>query len=511
MGINMADGRTTSIDNCSVVGDSDGNVSSKIGSTHQTHIENYITTDKETSEEGGIGEVISFIRGFSTALSGERLLHDVIPNISRSQADYFSQRCLGKKFSNGVFALTWHTDHLHVLHDCNYAGGKCRCARIQCLPIKSRSRRHLRAYLFDECYAFNISKYFLQPPRSNLYIEISGRRRTIPSQIGTLSYQRYCELGEEPVVEECAGPNEFLDCEPGRPPAYPSSTSHSKSSSSNKGVKRRRQGGSEEELLEWIRHFPASPILNIVNSTLWLQSPYKFMRRSDPMISTVTDVMSLEIINYSFLEMYEYAKSVSPLYAAYKMNVSDYYLSQDESLSIMNTLLSHQFNDDLDTIRQFLTDLYNILDKRLPKVNAMQIISPPSAGKNFFFDAVIHFFFAYGQIGNFNKFNNFPLQECINKRILLWNEPNIEPSAVDTLKMLFGGDAVNAKIKYQADAVISRTPIVILSNKSVFPNDAAFQCRMITYHWTAAPFLKEVDKKIYPLSLHDLFKQYDII
>lgn len=47
--------------------------------------------------------------------------------------------------------------------------------------------------------------------------------------------------------------------------------------------------------------------------------------------------------------------------------------------------------------------------------------------------------------------------ECVGKRIILWNEPVLEASATETLKMLFGGDTFAAKVKYQADAVVKRT------------------------------------------------------
>lgn len=35
--------------------------------------------------------------------------------------------------------------------------------------------------------------------------------------------------------------------------------------------------------------------------------------------------------------------------------------------------------------------------------------------------------------------------------------------------MLFGGDTMNAKVKHCDDSVISRTPVIILSNNAVFP------------------------------------------
>ena len=79
---------------------------------------------------------------------------------------------------------------------------------------------------------------------------------------------------------------------------------------------------------------------------------------------------------------------------------------------------------------------------------------------------VLHSLINFGQIGNFNKFLSFPLQEVINKRVLLWNEPNFKPGAIETLKMLFEGDSCDVKVKYKNDATI-RTSIIALSNKCI--------------------------------------------
>lgn len=141
----------------------------------------------------------------------------------------------------------------------------------------------------------------------------------------------------------------------------------------------------------------------------------------------------------------------------------------------------------------------------------MFILSPPNAGKNFFFDAVIHYFLNFGQLGNFNKYNSFPMQECVNKRIILWNEPVLEASAVETLKTIFGGDTANAKVKYQNDAIITRTPVIVLSNNDVFPKDEAFRSRIISYEWRACDDLKKLKKKPWPLAFYTLLEEYKIL
>ncbi|KAF5293721.1 hypothetical protein FQA39_LY03206 [Lamprigera yunnana] len=105
---------------------------------------------------------------------------------------------------------------------------------------------------------------------------------------------------------------------------------------------------------------------------------------------------------------------------------------------------------------------------------------------------------------------SFPLMECVNRSILMWNEPSCEPASFETLKMLFGGDSCNVKVKYESDTIISRTPIIILANNDPFPRDEAFRSRMIYYKWCACPMLKDYKKQILPLAYYYLLEMYDI-
>lgn len=97
-------------------------------------------------------------------------------------------------------------------------------------------------------------------------------------------------------------------------------------------------------------------------------------------------------------------------------------------------------------MKDFLTKLVDVLDKQRPKLNTFHVYSSGSnAGKNLFFDCVLHCLLNFGQIANFNKYSGFPLQDCFSRRIIMFNEPSFEPSAIETLKMLFGGDPFTAK------------------------------------------------------------------
>nr|QVW56826.1 MAG: putative nonstructural protein [Cecropis daurica parvoviridae sp.] len=171
----------------------------------------------------------------------------------------------------------------------------------------------------------------------------------------------------------------------------------------------------------------------------------------------------------------------------------------------------YQFRNNGESVAIFLTDLYNILDKRIPKLNTLAIKADPNAGKNFFFDAVAAFFLNYGSIGTANKNNQFAFQEVAHKRMVLWNEPNYETVHIEKLKELLAGDTTRVHVKYQGDAPLQGPPIIILTNDelNIF-GMSAFKSRVKLYRWNSCPLLKDYDKKINPLFLLKLFDMYFI-
>lgn len=106
---------------------------------------------------------------------------------------------------------------------------------------------------------------------------------------------------------------------------------------------------------------------------------------------------------------------------------------------------------------EFKKELLDILDRRLPKRNYMQIVGDPCAGENYFFDCFSDACINKGQIGNFNRYCSFPLQDAKDKGVFLWYEPNVENAAYDPLKMLFG-DNLPAKVKYQGRCYHTSNP-----------------------------------------------------
>lgn len=187
------------------------------------------------------------------------------------------------------------------------------------------------------------------------------------------------------------------------------------------------------------------------------------------------------------------------------------YGTMDESLDIIDQLLNWQFDNDEDKICEFLNTCVNIIDKRLSKMNTLSVLSPPSAGKNYFFDMIFAIIINYGQLGQANRHNVFAFQEAPNKRLILWNEPNYESAMTDTLKLMFAGDPFTVRVKHQLDVHVLRTPVIVLTNNRVkFLNDPAFNDRIAKYEWKAAPFLKAIDFKPHPMTFFNVLLKYNI-
>lgn len=131
-----------------------------------------------------------------------------------------------------------------------------------------------------------------------------------------------------------------------------------------------------------------------------------------------------------------------------------------------------------------------------------------NCGKNWFFDMVCAYYINVGLCANYVRGQNFPFNDCVSRRILMWNEPSIMNSAMDTVKMLTAGDPLSVAVKYQSNGTINRTPIIFLSNKIIFPTSAVWESRMFVEHWNPCPYLANLRKYPHPLTYYHLIKKY---
>jgi len=202
---------------------------------------------------------------------------------------------------------------------------------------------------------------------------------------------------------------------------------------------------------------------------------------------------------------------LDPNTAPFKYVEQPYYMDRVGTLKVISRLLEHQHGAGT---KEFLKNVVNVVDKRVPKKNTLMLVSPPSAGKTYFMDFVANFFLFVGRMGNFRKSEGFPLMDCVSKRMIVWNEPNTtsEDATRDTIKMVFAGDHCPAAIKFKGPGVITRTPVFVMTNNTTIfkTSDPDWADRMYRYEWEKAPFLFFVYSYPNPMYFPDLLDMYDI-
>lgn len=432
-------------------------------------------------------------------------------------------RDLGHEFYSRSFSLiSQHGAHVHIVHDCTYPGnGSCRCSFIQKAKIIAGVRFRpsvLRPTVFNSLTVSDwehILFYFSEERRGRRIheIRIFGRVEKIPDSIKAFQVERlegYTEEGTLEICGELDGPEFRRKLE-----VTQVSKKGARGRDSVRQRKRPRRETIHEKILNFMQDYPCSPIINICNHPLWLNDKdLKFMRADNKLVKDVTDMFmsTLCVWNlYDFNILYK-RPNCKPSFAGGFVDNNDFYYNINDSVNVLIKLLEFQFNNDYDQIQQFMQNLYDIIEKKLTKTNCMLVCSPPSAGKNFFFDVFIDYLLNKGQLGRANRFNHFAFQDAHNKRIILWNEPNYETAMVDTLKMMTAGDAYNVNVKHKSNCGVFKTPIIILTNNKIsVMYDPAFKDRIIKYHWQAAPFLKDCDRKPTPLAAFEMFKHFNII
>lgn len=266
-------------------------------------------------------------------------------------------------------------------------------------------------------------------------------------------------------------------------------------------------------IMEILMANPICPPDAICGHRIWCKDPMlQFKNTSDRYVANAIQNYKNLLCTYN-IEDYEkmYADPMCrPIFSAGYGEFETYYYNIPNSVKVMNKLIEFQFEDDEERV-DFVTSLYDVLERKVPKLNTIVVHSPSSAGKNFFFDAFASYFINVGHLSKMNRFNTFGFQDAHSRRLVIWNEPNYSPEFLDCIKEMLGGDSTCVNVKYMADTPVYRTPFIVLTNNVVtFMTHPSFEDRIRVYNWKAAPFLKDYDKKPNPLAIFEFFKGYGL-
>lgn len=404
--------------------------------------------------------------------------------------------------------------HVHVIHGCNRGVCRsCRCGWRQKQKSKSRKRFYRKVQLNSKSASdwYKILQYCFARGGKYTFVIVGGRVQKI--QIGDEAVEQLrtgIDSGEGALEdgegESCGhvrrkrSHNETTETDAG-------GSGENNATKRGRGVK-----GNAFEIEQIMKMYPCYPISNITKTQEWLQDPkLRYIDESDISYKKASKAFLNTLVNYKFQDYILLYNTSKPKFACATGELLDYYYDIDETRKIIGNLLAYQFNDDNHDIQVFLTDLYNILEKKIPKLNTLLIQSAPSAGKNYFIDMILAYYNNVGAFGIMNKLNGFGFQDGVDRRVNFWDEPNYEPCVLEMLKKICGGNDCKVRVKCVADGVINRTPLIILTNKTIcLQNHPAFKDRVIQYRWRSCPMLKNYDKLPHPLYTQFLFNDYKI-
>lgn len=449
---------------------------------------------------------------------------DVIPVRSMSEAINITKTIYTisrLSYRRGLLIVSLHDQHLHVVHDCAFSNKTCRCDFIKKTEVRHGVRRRGRSQRRRPfCNQLQISDlqniftYFDTAGRRICYKRVGRYLETISPELESMEIGKSEGSGGEGPLETC---QEMDDAELRREECDDNETIERdrrarRTISQKKSGKRQTQN---EEMLSLLHDNICAPIKGILVMPVWLNHPrFKFMGDGNIDVKNVMRNWERQLCAWTIHDFHTmYARSSCNLiFGAGFNDFNTFYYNVEESLDMLIAILEYQFSHDQEIIVKFVTDLYNVCEKRLPKLNAFCIQSAPNAGKNMLLNCITNYYVNVGTIGNCNKTNLFPFQNCIARRIVFWDEPNYHPDRIEKLKEILGGETCTVQVKHETDNVVFRTPMVLATNTRLsIQCRPDFKTRLVSYNWQTCPLLLNYKKKPNPLCTYELFKHYGLI
>lgn len=438
-----------------------------------------------------------------------------------------------KKNRNAAYKwLTRHDDHYHFVHDCAWSNRQCRCYDFK---FDVKPRRVVRSKDLNEEDCEFIINYHFKAGRRIIYLEIGGRRFD-----GLFVGNENIRHEDDPTgenrdsghVEICDSEIEVLWNKIMGPQDIPIEREVNRGgvADGNQAKKRARRSTTstenvQEKLEKFIFKIGKVPLHDFVTTEEFYKSEWRFMNPMSTSFKNAISTVKMQYYGWKLRDYKNYYENLQELPywdTNTREEFHDKYLSITESKAIITKLLIWQYhnesicsstfeiiNDEWKTdVYDYVKDLILLLDKKRNKLNTDCYVSSPNAGKTLFLDMIRDFLISCGQMLNWNRSSQFPMQTCGFARCIFWNEPNFESSVESSLLKLLGGDSLNAAIKNQMDVNITKTPILVSSNSYPFPKTPEFNYRIKLHKWKSAPFLiKTKGKKIHPLTFLYIINQ----
>ncbi|AGW50716.1 nonstructural protein 1 [Acheta domestica mini ambidensovirus] len=457
------------------------------------------------------------------------LLHDIVVGTDRASVgelfQILHQRLHQRTKGFGLIYLHAKQgfEHIHVVHDCHYANYCCKCTLRQSIPGGSRCRASTRPTcgLGNEYY-YNLLFYFYKKQKGTLYLQVGPSQIEIQCNEATIiSDARLPAQSTSGLVEEefetsdndsnisiCNIPSDEyggISSPTTITSVFPGTSRHARAREGNK-ISRAGQ------LIHFLLNNVYSPLDLIKQSNEWYTSPFATCKEDT--FATGVEGAHTFLKSLSVSEMENFVKGN---HIQYKNNIvrysciagrmSEFYYTVDESLDIIEQLLMYQFDENFESVSDFIHQLYYVLNKQNGKKNCIELIGPPSSYKSTFLHWVAEAFIAVGIINIVNKTAPFGFAPAVNKRVLIIDDYNFSSEYHETLLNILSGTTCNVNVKYKTNGYVTHTPVLMASNYKTFTS-TRFEHRMVTFYWKEYKVL--LKKHLYPLAVFALFNKYII-
>lgn len=391
-------------------------------------------------------------------------------------------------------------EHLHILHTCSFQRSACRCSVRKHYGEAVKHRHIVRCCQLEKEDWIRIVQYLYAEERTVLLLVVGDDHWVSPPEIRLVSDGQDTVNTTARMVAQCHGSGE--SGAGGGQPDDVSVPEHGNGRHRPAG-RRKPKRVALPDLVQFIVNYNMSPPERLLSSSFWLDSTVtEELDDSDRVVRLALRKVKHIYNSFDVLDFMSHFNIHPPLFnASSKAEYDIMYYDAVDSVYALVGLLLYQFDFDVPRMKMFLNILYRICNKDLNKCNTLYILGPPNSGKNYFFDALASFFLNSGYIISPNRNERFPFMGGLARRINIWNEARLDPYYYEDIKQIMAGDQLEVQVKNHPPRILEKTPLIVLSNREVFPSDRAFLIRMRKFEWRTCGFLARCRRKPNPVSV----------